>query len=141
MSSQAVIFTVWKYQKCYFHSVRTTSYCDVKSCIACSVYDLNETGSKTKENVINIKLKYLDVECGIYRVECRIFKYFHSCLALLKINKRPTGIKDHLSIRDSTLNSCQKGSYLQFNRPIIEHIKINNGSKGKLHYIPFLQNQ
>ena len=32
----------------------------------------------------------------------------------------------HLSIINSTLNSCQKGSYLHINRPIIESIKINN---------------
>ena len=28
-------------------------------------------------------------------------------------NKRPTGLNGHLSIRDSTLTSCQKGSYQQ----------------------------
>ena len=36
------------------------------------------------------------------------------------INKRTTGFNDHLSIRYNTLTSCQKGSYLYINSPIIE---------------------
>ena len=35
-------------------------------------------------------------------------------------NKRPTGLNGHLSIRDFTLTSCQRGSYLDINSPIIE---------------------
>ena len=35
------------------------------------------------------------------------------------LNKRPTGLNGHLSIRDFTLNSCQKGAYLHSNSPII----------------------
>ena len=35
-------------------------------------------------------------------------------------NKRPTGLNGHLSIGDFTLTSCQKGSYLYINSPIIE---------------------
>ena len=35
-------------------------------------------------------------------------------------DKRPTGLNGHLSIRDFTLTSCQKGSYLYINSPIIE---------------------
>ena len=35
-------------------------------------------------------------------------------------NKRPTGLNGHLSIRDFTLASCQKGSYLYIISPIIE---------------------
>ena len=34
--------------------------------------------------------------------------------------KRPTGLNGHLSIRDFTLTSCQKGAYLYINSPIIE---------------------
>ena len=42
-------------------------------------------------------------------------------LARLKFsNKRPTGLNGHLSIRDLTLTSCQKGSNLYINSPIIE---------------------
>ena len=41
-------------------------------------------------------------------------------IALQIINKRPTGLNGHLSIRDFTLTSCQKGSYLYINSPIIE---------------------
>ena len=41
-----------------------------------------------------------------------------------KKEKRPNGLNGHLSIRDSTLTSCQKGSYLHINRTIIEQIKI-----------------
>ena len=36
-----------------------------------------------------------------------------------KENKRPTGFNGHQSIRDFTLNSCQKGAYLHINSPII----------------------
>ena len=39
---------------------------------------------------------------------------------MFKLNKRPTGLNGHLSIRDFTLTSCQKGSYLYINNPIIE---------------------
>ena len=35
-------------------------------------------------------------------------------------NKRSTGLNGHLSIRDFTLTSCQKGSYLYINSPNIE---------------------
>ena len=35
------------------------------------------------------------------------------------LNKRTTGLNGHLSIRDFTLNSCQKGAYLHINSPII----------------------
>ena len=34
-------------------------------------------------------------------------------------NKRPTGLNGHLSIRDFTLTSFQKGAYLHINSPII----------------------
>ena len=37
-----------------------------------------------------------------------------------KINKRPKGLNGHLSIRNSRLTSCQKGSYLHIRCPIIE---------------------
>ena len=50
-----------------------------------------------------------------------------------KIKKRPTGLNGHLSIRDFTLTSCQRSSYLHINRSIIEWIKNNNG-RGKLQY-------
>ena len=53
-------------------------------------------------------------------------------------NKRPTGLNGHLSIRDSTLTSCQKGTYLHINSYIIEKIKINNGIRKHL-YNPLIQ--
>ena len=34
-------------------------------------------------------------------------------------DKRPPGLNGHLSIRDFTLNSCQKGAYFHINSPII----------------------
>ena len=37
----------------------------------------------------------------------------------IKINKRPTGLNGHLSIRDCTPNSFQKGAYLHINSPVI----------------------
>ena len=54
------------------------------------------------------------------------------------LNKRPMVLNGHLSIRNSTLTSCQKDSYFHINRLIIESIKINNG-RGKLHYNPLIQ--
>ena len=51
-------------------------------------------------------------------------------------NKRPTGLNGHLSIRDFTLNYCQKGAYLHINSPIIKiKIKIKN-CIGKQHHYP-----
>ena len=38
-----------------------------------------------------------------------------------KKEKRPNGLNGHLSIRDSTLTSCQKGSYWHISCPIIEY--------------------
>ena len=43
-----------KISKVLFHSVKITIYCDVMSCIACSLR-FKETCSKSKENVINRK--------------------------------------------------------------------------------------
>ena len=54
------------------------------------------------------------------------------------IDKGPTGRNGHLSIRDFTLNSCQKGAYLHINSPIIIIIKINN-CIGKQHHYPLTQ--
>ena len=53
---------------------------------------------------------------------------------------RPTGLNGHLIIRDSTPTSCQKGSYLHNDRPVIEWIKFNNGL-GKQHHNPSIQLQ
>ena len=52
------------------------------------------------------------------------------------IKKRPTCLNGHLSIRDFTLTSCQKGAYLHINSPIIE--KINYGIE-KQHLNPLTQ--
>ena len=52
---------------------------------------------------------------------------------MLKENKRSTGLKGHVGIKDSSLTSCQKGTYLHINSLIIEQIKINNG-RGKQPY-------
>ena len=57
--------------------------------------------------------------------------------------KRPTWLNGHLSIRDSTLTSCQKGSLiliLHIDRSIFKKIKINSG-RGQLHYNPLKQQQ
>lgn len=65
--SQAIIFTLWKPQKCDFNSVQITSDCDVASCIAWSAYHhLIETCSKTKEDVITRKFNVSDVIHVIY---------------------------------------------------------------------------
>ena len=69
----------------------------------------------------------------VKRAHICIYQYPHR-----RINKRPTGPNGHLSIRDSTPTSCQKGSYLHINSHIIEKIKINNGL-GKKHYNPLMQ--
>ena len=51
-----------------------------------------------------------------------------------KENKRPTGLNGHSSIRDLTLTSCQKGSYL-YQQPHQNLININGG-KGKQDHNP-----
>ena len=49
------------------------------------------------------------------------FKCHHCILtAISPWNKRSTGPNGHLSIRDFTLTSCQRGSYLYINSPIKE---------------------
>ena len=53
------------------------------------------------------------------------------------LNKRPTGLNGHLSIRDFQLTSCQRGSYLYINSP---SQKINDGI-GKQHHNPLTQQQ
>ena len=53
-------------------------------------------------------------------------------------NKRATGLNCHLSIRDFSLTSCQKGSYLYINSPIKEEMKINKGI-GEMHHNPLTQ--
>ena len=40
-------------------------------------------------------------------------------ITMLILNKRPTGLNGHLSIRDFTLYSCQKGAYLHLSSIII----------------------
>ena len=60
------------------------------------------------------------------------FSIAKSCINTSIFDNRHRGLNGHLSIRDSTLASCQKASYLHSNRIIIE--KINN-CLGKQHYI------
>ena len=43
-----------------------------------------------------------------------------------KMNKRPTGLNGHLSIRDFTLTSCQRGSYLYYQQ---DHHRINENQR------------
>ena len=38
-------------------------------------------------------------------------RFLFSIFSFIIQNKRPTGLNSHLSIRDFTLTSCQKGSY------------------------------
>ena len=52
-------------------------------------------------------------------------------------NRRPKGLNGHLSIRDSTLTSCQSGSYFIFHIPLPHHRIIIDSGIGKQHYIPF----
>ena len=54
------------------------------------------------------------------------FNKSRSKVSVASVNKRPMDLNGHLSIRDSTLTSCQKGSYLQINSPIKFKIIINN---------------
>ena len=51
---------------------------------------------------------------------------------------RPTDLNGHKSIRNVTLHSCQKGSYLHINNPIIERINFN---RGELHSNLFVKIQ
>ena len=68
-----LLFSHWKYQKCYFHTeniksvifnVKITSNCDATLCNA--YICLKETCSKTQENVINRKFNAFDIKYGIY---------------------------------------------------------------------------
>ena len=63
-------------------------------------------------NIINIykEIMYMDLMIDVIKYVTNIY-YF---------NKRPTGPKGHLSIRNSTLTYCQKGSYLHITSPIME---------------------
>ena len=45
--------------------------------------------------------------------------FYLELIWFLIINKRPEGLNSHLSFRDFTLTSCQRGSYLYINNPII----------------------
>ena len=67
----------------------------------------------------------------------RTFKFL-TALGDKRHNKRPICLIIHLSIRDFTLTSCQRGSYLYINSPIIEYMKINDGI-GKQHRNPLTQ--
>ena len=49
-----------------------------------------------------------------------LYSTFQKAKKKFKKNKRPTGLNGHLSIKDFTPTSCQKGSYLYINNPIIE---------------------
>ena len=86
--SLAVIFTQWKYQKFYLHSVKITSNCDVISCIPCSVLDLKKTCSNTKGNLRNYKIHcFWCWMCNYFYLWDRIFSYFLSCFTHVKISK------------------------------------------------------
>ena len=56
--------------------------------------------------------------------------YFNSGRYFDSSCNRPTDLNGHMSIRNVTLHSCQKGSYLHINKPIIEWINFN---RGELH--------
>ena len=51
----------------------------------------------------------------LYNLQKLAHKYRQS-----KKNKRPSGLNGHLSIRDFTLTSCQRCSYLYINSPVID---------------------
>ena len=87
------------------------------------------------------ELKILNVSTGDYDLRQTIAYTNRWFIEVYKriSNKRPTGLNSHLSIRDFTLNFCQKGAYLHINSPIIIiKIKINN-CIGKQHHYPFTQ--
>ena len=58
---------------------------------------------------------------------CRGYKYIYiyewsfieNTFSYQFSNKRPTGLKGHPSFRDFTLTTCQRGTYLHINSPII----------------------
>ena len=62
-----MLFTHYENIKCYFHSLKINSYCDLKSCIACKI-NIKDTHLKKKtiENIINRKSNGFDVKYVIY---------------------------------------------------------------------------
>ena len=71
---------------------------------------LSWTDRKALESTLNIQVNHSEINKGHDKVTG----------ANTYTNKRPMGLNGHLSIRDFTLTSCQKGSYLYINSPIIE---------------------
>ena len=80
--------------------------------------------------------------CKYYRSACNrkielVTLYIHYIIDIYE-EQGPTGLHGHQYVRDSSLTSSQKGSYLHVDRPIIKCIKINN-DRGKLHCNPLTQ--
>ena len=93
-------------------------------CDICLVWRLQWFNSSTFQKWFEV-WNLLEMTGNIYVYVCILFvnMWMHLMLSLInhiKRNKRPTGLNGHLSIRDFTLTSCQKGSYLYINSPIIE---------------------
>ena len=107
-----------------------------------AIYKHEQTYHNTKQRIGSLTLKnskyYLNIIYSLSKknffISCHIFFFFSYYLPLdkgmvlhlnniestLQKDKRPTGLNSHLSIRDFTLTSCQRESYLYINRPIIE---------------------
>ena len=87
---------------------------------ACNVPNMPRTiqqhhGKNFRDLVKKLRI-FIDIMHGI------LFHFFFINARNVKgdVNKRPTGLNGHLSIRDFTMTSFQKGSYLYINSPIIE---------------------
>ena len=80
-----------------------------------SIGPWNFMSSTCINNIDFIKIKKISVQRYIFTDHCNSV-----VVHIKKKNKRLLGLNRHLSIRDSTTTSCQKGSYLNVNRPIIE---------------------
>ena len=84
--SLAVIFTKWKYQKFYLHSVKITSNCDVISCsMQCLRFEKNMFKHKRKFKKLKIHCFWCWM-CNYFYLWDRIFSYFHSCFSHVKIS-------------------------------------------------------
>ena len=124
----------WKYRIClqlYLYCMLYNFLIKVKKVLIIQNKTNHTTESSTQVN--KWRMHKLTEDRRMARNLC-VYLYF---IRNARLNKRPTGVNGHLSIRDFTLNSCQKGAYLHINSPIII-IKINN-CIGKQHHCPLTQ--
>ena len=100
ISSKVVIFTLWKYQKCYFHGVKITSDCDVTS--GTKIWE-KHVAKTQRENVINRKFNALTLNMEFILLVRPDFVIISRVLC--------TNIKNPVLLPYSTSNHCISSKY------------------------------